>query len=288
MKAAALPALMFVFATAAGARPGYTTPLPGGTSTPLVIVTGAPDKEYAGPGAAVVPNTSFIIMQTKGGSIFLGPLLGAANIEAKSRDLAKKSAGGYMGVDLQGIATLSLALIGAGTEPNANAFTVKPYGYVQQCGDDEMYRVSIAYDVKGPGGRDAWHGRYVAHLANPIPYARFLNPTDEQVAAFQADLTAAADAATRLLQRDMQGELPEIGREVKFGSLNFIGNKLGGMGIYTAAKDMWLPNAQLIEDKDGSVVVRTKAHPSTFIFGMHTMARGQVHKLEEEAKKKKQ
>jgi hypothetical protein len=286
MKAAGLAALLLVFATAAGARPGYTTPLPGGTSTPLVIVTGAPDKEYAGPGAAVVPNTSFIIMQTKGGSIFLGPLLGAANIEAKSRDLAKKSAGGYMGVDLQGIASLSLALIGAGTEPNANAFTVKPYGYVQQCGDDEMYRVSIAYDVKGPGGgKDAWHGRYVAHLASPIPYASFLNPTDEQVASFQADLTAAADAATRLLQRDMQGELSENGREVKFGSLNFIGNKLGGMGIYTAAKDMWLSNAMLVEEKDDAVVVRTRAHPYMFIYGMHTMARSQVHKLEDEKKK---
>jgi len=286
MKAAGLAALLLVFATASGAKVGYTTPLPGGTSAPLVIVTGAPDKEYAGPAMAVVPNSSFIIMQTKGGSIFLGPLLGAANVEAKSRDLAKKSAGGYMGVDLQGIASLSLALIGAGTEPNANAFSVKPYGYVQQCGDDEMYRVSIAYDVKGPGGKNAWHGRYIAHLAHPIPYANFLKPTDEQVAAFQADLTAAADAATRLLQRDMQGELPEMGREVKFGSLNFIGNKLGGMGIYTPANEMYFSNAQLIEEKDDRVVVRMKAHPSTFIFGMHTMARSQVHKLEENGKKK--
>jgi len=280
MKAAFAAAFLLVFATAAGAKPGYTTPLPGGSAVPLVIVSGAPDKEYAGPGMAVVPNTSFIIMQTKGGSIFLGPLLGAANIEAKSRDLARKSAGGYMGVDLQGIATMSLALIGVDNQPNAGAFTVKPYGYVQQCGDDEMYRVSIAYDVKAPGGKDAWHGRYVAHLAHPIRYADFLKPSDAQVAAFTADLTAAADAATRLLQRDMRGELPETGREVKFGTLNFIGNKLGGMGIYTAAKDMWLPNVRLIEERDGNVVVRTRAHPSTFIFGMHTMARSQVHKLE--------
>ena len=280
MKAVVLGALMLAYVSQAGARPGYTTPLPGGTAAPLVIVLGPPDKQYAGQGMAVVPNTSFIIIQTKGGSIFLGPLLGAANIEAKTRDLAKKSAGGYLGVDLQGIASLSLALIGAVTEPNANAFTVRPYAYVQQCGDDEMYRVSIAYDVKGPGGKDAWHGRYVAHLAQAIRYADFLNPSDAQVAVFEADLTAAADAATRLLQRDMAGELPEAGREVKFGSLNFIGNKLGGMGIYTPAREMWIPNARLIEERDGNVVVRTRAHPSTFIFGMHTMARSQVHKLE--------
>ena len=62
MKAAGLAALLLVFATAAGAgfRPGYTTPLPGGASAPLVIVTGAPDKEYAGPGMAVVPNAQLI------------------------------------------------------------------------------------------------------------------------------------------------------------------------------------------------------------------------------------
>jgi hypothetical protein len=191
-----------------------------------------------------------------------------------------------MGVDLQGIASLSLALIGAGTDANASAYTVKPYGYVQQCGDDQMYRVSIAYDVKAPGGgKDAWHGRYVAHLTHPIPFADFLKPTDEQVAAFQADLTAAADVATRLLQRDMAGELPETGREVKFGSLNFIGNKLGGLGIYTAAKDMWVPKTRVIDERDDSIVVRTAAHPSSFIYGMHTMARSQVHRLEDETKK---
>ena len=53
-----------------------------------------------------------------------------------------------------------------------------PFGFVQQCGDDEVYRVAIAYDVKAPGGKDAWHGRYVAHLANPIPYAAAADALD--------------------------------------------------------------------------------------------------------------
>src|SRR3982751_6060260 len=104
MKAASLAAFLLVIASAADAKSGYTTPLPGGAAAPLVIVTGPPDKENAGMSMAVAPNTSFIIIQMKGGSIFLGPLLGAANVEAKSRDLARKSVGGFMGVDLQGIA----------------------------------------------------------------------------------------------------------------------------------------------------------------------------------------
>jgi len=281
MKAATLAAALLAFSSAAFAKMQYTTPLPAGAHPPLVISSAPPDKKYAGMAMALVPGTSFIMIQTKGGSILLGPLLGAANIEAKTKALAKKSVGGYMGADIPAIASMSLALLGADAQPKPGAYTITPFAYVQQCGDDEMYRVALALDVIAPGDKDPWHGRYVAHLASPIPFAQFLQPNDAQLAAFNAELTAAADQAARLLERDMRGELPENGRVVKFGSLNIIGNKIGGIGIYTAAKDMWLNNVRLIEERDGNVVVRMKADPTTFPYGMHVMARSQVHKLED-------
>jgi hypothetical protein len=279
MKAALLVMFSLIASNGAFAKE-YTTPFPAGAANgPLVINTGPPDKKLAGASMALVPNTSFIIIQTKGGILLLGPLIGAANIEAKTRALAKNSAGGYMSVDLPSIAALSLALIGADTQPKPQAFTISPYAYVQQCGDDEQYRVAVALDVSGPPGRNAWHGRYVAHLPSSIPYAQFLQPSTAQVAAFTAELTAATDAATRLLERDMRGELSAPGRTVTFGSLNLIGNKIGGAGVYTLAKDMAWNNVRLIEERDGNVVVRPKDSPSTLLYGMHIMARRQVHTL---------
>ena len=71
-----------------------------------------------------------------------------------------------------------------------------PFGFVQQCGDGEVYGVAIAYDVKAPGGKDAWHGRYVTHLGNPIPCSQFGAPNDALVAAFTADLAATPMRST--------------------------------------------------------------------------------------------
>jgi hypothetical protein len=267
-------------ATTAFAKAQYTTPPPAGAQTALVIESGPPDPKYAGPGIAMVPNTNFLIFQAKGGSILLGPIFGAMNVEAKSKKLAQGAVGGYLGVDLPAIAAKSLAAAGADAQPKAGGYTVKPFGFVQQCGDDEMYRVAIAYDVKAPGGKDAWHGRYMAYLADPIPYAHFHAPTDALVAAFVADLTAAADEATVLMQRDMRGELPETGREVKFGSFNLVCNKLGGMGIYTPASELFVTKVRLIEERDGMVVIRMRSPPTMMFYGLHTMARAKVHKLE--------
>jgi len=281
MKAAFVAAcLLAASGTAAFARDQYATPLPAGAQATLVVEPGPPNPKYAGPGMALVPGTSFLIFQAKGGNIFLGAILGQMRVKAKSKDLANKSVAGYLEVDLPAIAATSLAAAGASAEAKDGAYTIKPFGFIQQCDEDEMYRVSIAYDVKGPGGKSAWHGRYVAHLTNPIPYAHFHAPTDALIAEFAADLTRAADMATQLLQRDMRGEVPVTGRDVKVGSLNFICNKMGAMGMYTSAKEFQLGKTRVLEERDGNIVLSMGYNPNMMLYGLHTMARSQVHKLD--------
>jgi hypothetical protein len=270
--------LCLTFSASLLARGTAPTPIPGGTQAVVVIDTAPPDRSFTGPGLALVPGTSYVIMQTKGGSLLLGPIFGGLNVERKTKELAQKSMGGYLAVDAVAASSLSLALVGIDNQAKDGALSLKPYAYVQQCGDDQRYRVALAWQVTAPG-KKGWVNRYVAHLPSAIPYEQFLQPNDAQVAAFSAEMTAAADSLAQLLARDMRGELPAEGRKVDFGSLHLIGNKLGGAGIYTLAKDMWVPNVQLIEERDGNVVARIAAHPTSFWFGTHVMQRRLVHTL---------
>jgi hypothetical protein len=279
MKAGLLACLLGALSGAASAKSNYVPPIPAGSQSSFVTDPSPLSPKYLYSGMAFVPETSFLISQSKGGSILLGPLLGGMRVKAKSAALGKEAAKGFLDVDLPGIAATSLAAVGLDAPAKDGAYTVKPFGFVQQCAEDQTYRVALAYDVKAPG-KKAWHGRYVAHLSNAIPYAHFHEPTAEHIAAFTADLTAAADAATKLLQRDMRGEIAASGREVKLGSLNYICSPMGAMGMYTSAKDFAIGKVSLIEERDGNLVLRLGHEANSMLFGVHTMARSQVHKLD--------
>jgi hypothetical protein len=272
--------LTVALANSAYGKHDLPTPIPDGAHASFVIDPTPPGSDLLPQPYVLVPGTSFIMMQFKGGNLLLGPLLGGLNVKHNSKELAKSSVGGYMGVDPVGISTMSLALIGIDSEPKPAAYTIKPYAYVEQCGDDEMYRVALAYQVNAPAGsKKAWAGRYLIHLPTPIPFAQFTAPGTQQVAAFTAELTASADALTNLLAREIRGELPATGREVFFGSLYLTGTKIGGAGIYTMAKDISVENSQLIDERDGNVVVRVPWRPSTYWFGTHLIQRRLVHTL---------
>jgi hypothetical protein len=272
--------LTISIATSAHSKPLLLKPIPGRANVPLSLDATPPGKDLLPSPYALVPSTSFIMMQSKGGSILLGPIFGAMNTKATSNKLAKSSIGGYMGVDVVAIAANSLARLGVDGSQKADAYAIKPFAYIEQCGDDEMYRLALAYQVKAPG-KKGWTGRYVIHLPTAIPFAQFNAPTPEQVAAFTTELTASAETLTTLLSREIRGEIPLEGREVQIGSLHFIGNKLGGMGIYTMAKDLYVNRAQLVEERDGNVVVRIAAVQSTYLFGTHVIQRSLVHKLDD-------
>ena len=99
-------------------------------------------------------------------------------------------------------------------------------------------------------------------------------------------MTVAAQTLTGMLERDMRGELPANGKKVKLGSLNLIGNKMGGLGVYTPPEKRFF-NAQLIEETDQYVTVRIELNPHLPIlgggqaFGVQRMDRKLVHTLTE-------
>lgn len=279
MKAAFAACLLGAVSAAASAKPNYVPPIPAGAQATFVIDSGPINKKYVYSGMALVPGDQFLILQTKGGSILLGPILGSMRTKAKSKELGEKVAKGSLDVDLPAIATTSLAAVGVKTEPSEGAYSIKPFGFVQQCEEDKTYRVAMVLDVKAPG-KKGWHGRYVAHLTNAIPYAQFHEPTAEHLAAFTADLAAAADSATQLLQRDMRGDIPTKGREVKVGSLNYWCSPMGAMGMSSSAKELTFRNFRVIEERDGNIVFRAGNEVNSMYFGVHIMPRSHVHKIE--------
>jgi len=274
-------ALLFSLGLAASAyaRPPLPTPLPDGAKATFTVDTTPPDKDLLPNPYVLVPGTSYIMMQFKGGNILLGPIFGGMNVKHNSKELAKSSVGGYMGMDVVAIAAMSLGLAGIDSGAKDASYTIKPYAYVEQCGDDQVYRVALAYQVNAVGGKKGWAGRYLVHLPTAIPFAQFTSPSPAQVAAFSAELTASADALSNVLARELRGELPATGRDVRFGSLWLIGNKIGGMGIYTLAKDQALDHVQVIDERDGNTLVRIPGFASHYWFGTHLFKRNQVHTL---------
>jgi hypothetical protein len=72
---------------------------------------------------------------------------------------------------------------------------------------------------------------------------------------------------------------------VDFGTLHIIGNKLGGMGIYTMPEKLFFRDAQLIDETDTYVTVRLKGNMSGTLmagglaFGVHRIDKKLVHTL---------
>ncbi len=283
-------AALLVWAACAGIASAKTydsIPFPQGQESRIVPDASLPDKKSLPQQSAPIPGTSFVVIQSRGGSLLLGPLMGSANIKAKTKELADQSKGsGYVGTDIGAIATQSLTRIGVAAGTADGAYVLRPFSFAQQCEDGKM-RFAVVYDVTGPGPKNPWRGRYSYHLPTPIPAEQFNAPSPEQVQQFVAEVTAGADALTSLIERDMKGALPATGKKVKFGSLDLQGNKMGGLGIYTMPETMAYENVQLIEEKDGYVIVRINGNPNAtalfggLLFGVHRMRRDAVHTLTE-------
>jgi hypothetical protein len=166
-----------------------------------------------------------------------------------------------------------------------SGYVIHPFAFVQRC-YDEKFRISLVFHVESAVSTNGWVGRYTYHLPNAIPVSDFANPTDEQLKAFQDEMLKGAKVLTDLLQRDISGTLPSLGRVVSFGSLYIIGNKLGGMGIYTMPEEIYFKDVELIEETDTYVTVRIKKgnmHATGVFggmaFGIHRIDKNLVHTL---------
>jgi hypothetical protein len=119
----------------------------------------------------------------------------------------------------------------------------------------------------------------------PRPKAsRFAALSDSDIANYRAELETGAAALSRLMQKDLAGQLPDTGKSMNFGSLYIIGSKIGGMGIYTKPEDVHF-HAQLIEETDKYVVVRLAGRMHNTLmggglaFGVHQADRSLVQTL---------
>lgn len=259
----------FLSFSPAKAAAKYSTPIPAGARS-FVVDLSPLDKKSAPQVTAVVPGTNFIVIQTEGGSILLGPLLSVAAIKAQATSLAKSANGGYFGVDVGTVAQQALAKLDLPDAPSAPVYTVKPIAFIQQCPLDKKYRAAFAFQVTGPGGKKAWMGRYIAHLGLAVPYDSFTKPTAEEIASFTEMMSDAAIRAAALLARDLRGELSASGRMVGVSSLHFFGNHYGSRDrriLYTS---------QLIDDKDGRLIVRTPVVRQSWLYGANDIDRSLI------------
>lgn len=234
--------------------------------------------------SAVAPGTRYVVVQSGGGSVLLGPVLGSLNIAANTKAMAAQYKDSLLGIDPTPIARDALSKVGLQNASNAAVFMVKPFVFVQHCYDDK-FRLSLVLHVDGSGTSQGWVGRYTHHLPTSYPVSRFGSLSVEELANYRAEVAAGAAALADLLQRDLTGKLPAIGRRVNFGSLYLIGNKFGGMGIYKMPEELFFPNAQVVEETDSHVTVRLggNMHATSLMggmaFGVHRIDRKLVHTL---------
>lgn len=243
-----------------------------------------PSSDFLPEQSAVAPGTKYVVVQSGGGSILLGPILGSMNIAANTRAMAEKYKDSLLGVDPIPIAFEAMAKAGINHSNDAAQFSAKPFVFVQHC-YDERFRVSLVFHVDGTGQFSEWVGRYTYHLPTSYPVAQFDALTKEEIENYRTELSKGAAILTSLMQQDLAGNLPATGKAINFGSLHIMGNKLGGMGIYTMPEELFFANAQLIEETDSYVTVRLRGNMHMtgvfggMAFGVHRIDKKLVHTL---------
>lgn len=235
--------------------------------------------------SAMAPGTRYVFIQSEGGSVLLGPVLGSMNITAQTKAIAEKYKDSLPRIDPFPIAISAMEKAGIQDAKDAASFKVRPFIFIQHC-YDEKFRLSLVLHVDGAGENAGWVGRYTYHMPTSYAAAEFGSLTPDQIAHYKAELADGAAALADLMQRDLTGKLPATGKRVNFGSLYIIGNKMGGMGIYTMPELRYFPNAQLIEETDRYVTVRLigDMHGTAIMggmsFGIHRIDKKLVHTLQ--------
>lgn len=241
-----------------------------------------PDKQYMPVQSGIVEGTHYIFMQTSGGSIFLGPIFGSMNISRLSRDMAQQYKDSILQVDPLPMAATAVEAAGIKSPHDSAPFDLKTFVFVQHC-YDEKFRLALVFHVDNPETK--WVGRYTYHLPTVYTDAQLAKLSDAQTAQYKKELADGATVLADLVKRDLKGDLPATGKRVNFGSLNLIGNKFGGMGMYTMPEDLFFRDSQVVEETDEYVTVRVPGWMNSGVFGgaiaygVQRMAKSQVHTM---------
>lgn len=250
----------------------------------VTVSEAMPDAGYLPQQSVVEPGTKYVVVQPNGGSAMLGPILGSMSIVHKTQEVADGNNGNLIfAIDPTPIAVDAVARAGMPSKGAASAFDMMPFVFVQYC-DDGKFRLSLVFQVRSNQASSSWVGRYTYDLPTTYDASRFNKLTSQDMANYRIELAEGAKELTDLMQRDLEGRLPEKGRLVHFGSLYLVGSKMGGMGIYTMPEKLYFP-AQLIEETDKYVTVRLNGRMHNTLmggglaFGVHRSNRNLVHTL---------
>ena len=283
----ARPLLLAVALMLSGCAAAPSSPPPSKVAAPgavsVAISDALPASEYLPQQSAVAPGTKYVVIQASGGSALLGPVLGSANISAKTKAMAEGTKGSVFSVDPEPMTLDAILHAGLQVNQQSSTYTVEPFVFVQHC-DDGNFRLSLVFHVHGNGSASSWVGRYIYDLPTSFSDFRLKSLSPADLANYRAELAAGAAALSDLMQRDLEGKLPMTGKAVNFGSLYIIGSKVGGMGIYTQPQAIHFPG-QLIEETDSYVTVRLDGHMHNTLmggglaFGVHRTSRKLAHTL---------
>jgi hypothetical protein len=249
------------------------------STAPLSVNTVAQVPESGQlPANAVRAGTSqYIIEQTEGGSIFLGPIVGAMHIKHKTRQMAEKNSQSVFDIDPVAIASAALASSAIPEGGATASYVVKPYVFIEHCTDGK-FRSALVFQVEARGGQP-WVGRYTYDLPTPIQDTSFAGLNEAGRAQYRDEMTQGAAALSDLMHRDLEGKLPRQGRKVKVGTLWMVGERIGGMGIYSQPEEISLP-AQVLDESGGFVTVRVDGGlGATQWYGVHLIRRDLIHTL---------
>jgi hypothetical protein len=226
--------------------------------------------------SASIPNSQYVMIQSGGGSFLLGPILGSLNISAKTKALADKYNGKYVGIDPYNFAIKSMS------EQNLlskeSNLKLKPFVFIQEC-DDKKFRLSLVYHITNKD----WTGRYIYHFPTAYSKEEFSSPTKEGLNNYETELKLGSNKLIDLIKKDIEGKLTATGKKVDVGSLYLQGSKVGGMGVYTMPEELHFPNTDLMEEGDNHVVIRLNGNMTStvigggLVFGTHYFERNQLH-----------
>jgi len=230
-------------------------------------------------GSRLIPDTHFSVIFADSAATLLVPVpfVGEAVTGAINSSKSESYKEHYVGIDILKFAEEAFS----GSEyysEEPQATKLFPVAYVQECFDD-VFRISLAIEVDS----ENWVGRYLYHIPTHIPVSDVKNPTQLEVETLSSELKAGMSKLTRLIERDIKGQLNSTEKNVDFGSYYIYGSNLGGL---ITPSVMHLSDGQLIEEGKDYVIFRHSGDPSVagtagaLLFGVHYFKKDQLHTFE--------
>lgn len=220
-----------------------------------------------------IGETNYYISQTRGGSLFLGPIVGAMNIRSETAAMSEKAQGSYVEISIQQHLQDSLEEHNILVDNNS-VIALKPFFILQRSVYDD-YRLSLYTQAKQINGE--WTGQYAYHMQMTIPLDKIGNATPEEIEAFKTSLKKATDGLAKLIADDMSGKIEINGPQYDVGSLNLHADRIGATGIYTQPEELYIRGAIFVGMEQDNKLIRFKGRLGFSNFGLHSFEPGLIH-----------